>query len=130
MDETMKELQDYDFEINKYTGNDWDFGENNPYYNPDKCGLVPVCEIEWSEPDYSFDTTVIWKAENGKLYTASDSGCSCPMPFEDYHKLSDLTIVDKNVLDNLKTQMRNNNYITPEKAQEFFYKIRDAVKSW
>ena len=125
----MDDLKDYEFEINKYSGNDWDFDGNNPYYSPEKCGLSVVCEVEWSEPDYSFDTTVVWKAGNGKLYTASDSGCSCPTPFEDFHKLTDLTLVDKSVLDNLKAQMRSSNYVTPEKAQEFFYKIRSAVTS-
>ncbi len=123
----MNDLENYDFEINKYVGDEWEF-EENPYYHPEKCGLTPVCEIEWTEPNYSFDTTVIWKAVNGKLYTASDSGCSCPTPFEDYKKLSDLTVVNKNVLDNLKLAMRKSDYIRPEAAQDFFYKIRDALK--
>ena len=125
----MNDLKDYDFDVDKYAGNDdWGFEGNNPYYNPDKCGLVPVCEVEWYEPIYSFDTTVVWKAGNGKLYTASDSGCSCPTPFDDYHKLSDLTLVDESVLGALEAQMRCSDYVSPAQAQEFFYKIRDAVR--
>jgi hypothetical protein len=37
-----------------------------------------------------FDYRVIWRHADGTLYTARDSGCSCPSPFEDYTSLSDL----------------------------------------
>lgn len=68
-------------------------GYDNPdvYYNPDKFGLTIIGEVEWSEPCYSFDTTVVWKHEDGTFYWASDSGCSCPTPFEDYTSLEDLS---------------------------------------
>lgn len=65
----------------------WD---NNPYYTPEAFGLTIVGEVEWSEPCYSFDTTVVWKDEEGNFYWASDSGCSCPSPFEDYNSLEQL----------------------------------------
>lgn len=55
---------------------------NDPYYNPEKFGLTKIAEMEWSEPCYSFDMTVAWLDANGKLYWGSDSGCSCPSPFE------------------------------------------------
>ena len=57
--------------------------DSNVYYSPEKFGLEEVGQIEWSEPDYSFDTTVVWKDEEGNFYQARDSGCSCPSPFED-----------------------------------------------
>lgn len=57
---------------------------DNPYYSPEKFGLTTVGEIEWEEPCYSFDTTVVLKDSNDVLYWASDQGCSCPMPFEDH----------------------------------------------
>lgn len=63
--------------------------ETNVYYNPEKYGLEVVTEVEWSEPCYSFDTTIVWK-KGKKFYWASDSGCSCPAPFEDYNSLDDL----------------------------------------
>lgn len=53
------------------------------YYNPEAFGLREVGQIEWTEPFYSFDTTVLWeRPDDGKLFWESDSGCSCPSPFE------------------------------------------------
>jgi hypothetical protein len=52
--------------------------------------LVFLTDFEWSEPDYSFDTQQFWTdTETGLVYTAHDSGCSCPSPFEDF-QVSDL----------------------------------------
>lgn len=59
------------------------------YHQPEKFGLRPVFEYELREPCYSFDTFVMWKHEDGPLYWAHDSGCSCPSPFEDYTSLDD-----------------------------------------
>lgn len=56
---------------------------NNIYYNPEKFGLSIVGEIEFDEPNYSFDFGVVWKTKNNKFYYGHDSGCSCPTPFED-----------------------------------------------
>lgn len=64
---------------------------NNPYSTPDKYGLTTVGQVEWSEPCYDFDLTVVWWTEDGRLYWADDSGCSCPSPFEDFTKLDELT---------------------------------------
>ncbi len=60
------------------------------YINPEEFGLQVVAEIDYSDGDYMFDYRVVWVSENGKLYTGRDMGCSCPSPFEDYHKLEDL----------------------------------------
>jgi hypothetical protein len=64
---------------------------DNPYYDPEKFGLRTVGEIEWSEPNYNFDLTVLWRDGVGRLYWGDDSGCSCPAPFEDVRSLDDLT---------------------------------------
>lgn len=65
----------------------WD---NNPYYDPSKFGLELVDSIEWDGEDYQFHITAVWRQARGKYYVATDSGCSCPSPFEDYDKLEDL----------------------------------------
>lgn len=66
--------------------------ETNPYYSPEAHGLKPVYEFELTEPFYSFDTVCVWHHEDSnKFYWAHDTGCSCPVPFEDYNSLSDLT---------------------------------------
>jgi len=63
--------------------------EYNPYYSPEKLGLKIVGVVE-KEPDYDFDMFVVWESEDGTIYMASDSGCSCPSPFEDYHSIEQL----------------------------------------
>lgn len=61
------------------------------YFYPENHGLELVAMIDYSSGDYCFDYRVIWKhKETGALYTARDSGCSCPGPFEDYSKIEDL----------------------------------------
>lgn len=65
----------------------WD---NNIYYNAGSYGLELVAMVELAEPDYSFDLMGIWKGAEG-YYLATDSGCSCPSPFENYNDIGDLT---------------------------------------
>lgn len=62
----------------------------NVMYNPEAYGLEYVCEVELSEPDWSFDTLRVLKGKDG-YYMGTDSGCSCPSPFENYHGIEDLT---------------------------------------
>jgi len=63
----------------------------NPYYNPEKCGLEIIEFIDNSKYEYTFDYTIIWRdIETGKYYEGSDSGCSCPTPFEDFRSLADM----------------------------------------
>jgi hypothetical protein len=64
--------------------------ERNPYYFPAALGLETVGEVEWGDEPCAFDLTVVWKGEGG-YYLASDSGCSCPSPFEAYTSLEKLT---------------------------------------
>lgn len=47
-------------------------------------------DLDLSEPDWSFDYLSFWvRKDNGQILYSTDSGCSCPMPYED-HKVSDL----------------------------------------
>jgi hypothetical protein len=67
----------------------------NIYYDPDKFGLTPVGEIDWSSGSYEFDYTVVWKRDlDGRFVYAEDSGCSCPVPFESTG-VDDLTVLPK-----------------------------------
>jgi hypothetical protein len=56
----------------------------DPYGQPEKFGLTMIGEVEFSEPDYSFDFAIVLADGDGALYWARDSGCSCPSPFEDH----------------------------------------------
>lgn len=55
----------------------------NPYYSAAKLGLEQL-EFDRSSGSYEYDTIVFWATKDGRIYTASDSGCSCPTPFEGY----------------------------------------------
>lgn len=67
---------------------DW---ETDVYYNPEKHELETVGTIQWDEPCYSFDITAVWyHRDTGTFYWGSDSGCSCPSPFENVTDKSQL----------------------------------------
>ena len=71
---------------------------SNVYYNPEDYGLKIVSQIDYSDGNYVFDTRVVWvEPATGNFYTARDSGCSCPVPFEDYSKTGNsyTTALDK-----------------------------------
>lgn len=57
----------------------------NPYYNPQELGLDMI-SFDRDDLCYAFDTLCFWvvKGSTGSVFTAQDSGCSCPTPFEDY----------------------------------------------
>lgn len=63
---------------------------NNVYSTPEHYGLTIIGEVEWSDGCYQFDTTVVWRDAAGRLFWASDSGCSCPAPFEYFNGRDDL----------------------------------------
>lgn len=65
----------------------WD---RNIYYNPEVYNLELVDSVELEEDAYSFYKLAIWKDKEG-YYLGTDSGCSCPEPFENYDGKEDLT---------------------------------------
>jgi hypothetical protein len=49
----------------------------------DRNGSTFVGEVEWDDESYSFNLTAVWRNDStGQFEWADDSGCSCPMPFE------------------------------------------------
>lgn len=104
--------------------------DSNIYYSPEKFGLTTVAEIEYSSGSYEFDTRVVWKDQQGKLFTDRDSGCSCPTPFED----SNLTNIDPLNYDELSKEVsaeshnEYHSYLSPETGQEFLAKVREAMR--
>lgn len=53
----------------------------NPYYHPEKLGLEMIV-FDGDGLSYEYNTLCFWRASNGAVFTASDSGCSCPTPFD------------------------------------------------
>lgn len=54
----------------------------NPYYNPETFGLEMI-SFEDRNSCYDYNTQCFFATADGLIYAASDSGCSCPVPFED-----------------------------------------------
>lgn len=69
------------------------WGTDDLYNQPEKFGLTQIGCLDDPEASYSFDYLIVWKHEDGRVFYAEDSGCSCPSPFEDFTKLEDATEV-------------------------------------
>lgn len=63
--------------------------EGNVYYSPEKLGLKILKELS-EDLSYEFNIFLVLQDTEGNLYTTSDSGCSCPTPFETYTSIEDL----------------------------------------
>ena len=57
----------------------------NPYYAPEKLNLDMLA---FDEPNmcYEYNTLCFWATDDGRVFTAADSGCSCPTPFEEHDR--------------------------------------------
>ncbi|MFJ3084463.1 hypothetical protein ACIPJG_32565 [Streptomyces halstedii] len=67
--------------------------DTNVYYNPGATGLTTVGEVD-TDGGYGFDMLVVWQRdEDGALFWATDSGCSCPSPFDACNSPDDLTAI-------------------------------------
>lgn len=53
--------------------------------------LKMIGSAELSAPYYSFDLIGAWVDKSGGIYLSTDSGCSCPMPWENHGTIDDLT---------------------------------------
>ena len=58
--------------------------------DPEKYGLEIVGSLDDPDACYSFNILLVWQHADGRLFYATDSGCSCPSPFEGYKSLDDL----------------------------------------
>ena len=62
-------------------------------WNPSEHGWNFIGEIDWNNEPWEFYCTVVYK--KGRKYLAgTDSGCSCPIPFED-HSEGDYSVFTK-----------------------------------
>jgi hypothetical protein len=64
------------------------------YYHPEHHGLEEVLEFDAHNAPWEFSLLwVVRETSTGKLYAATDEGCSCPVPFEDHTFPTDFTEV-------------------------------------
>lgn len=97
---------------------------NNPYYYPDQCGLEIFENIDTGE-SYEFDMIVIWrKLDDNTMWWDVDSGCSCPVPFDDGDDRHDLKQITKETFHNFDEALKNHYRITDED----YHRIRNRVK--
>ena len=53
--------------------------------SPEDHGLIEVLTLNLCEDMYAFDLVVVFMdVKTKKFYTAADTGCSCPIPFEQF----------------------------------------------
>ncbi len=71
---------------------------------------------------------VVWKDDKGNHYLATDSGCSCPSPFENYHDIESLTRFDENSLQVVDDALRAVK-ASYEESKSFLDEIRDSLKA-
>lgn len=80
---------------------------DNIYYNPEKWGMSIFDSID-TAGSYEFDMFVIWqKQDDNTLWYATDSGCSCPTPFENINSMRDLNQITADTLYNFEQELRN-----------------------
>ncbi len=68
---------------------------SNVYSDPEYLGLEIIEALDEEGLGYEFNTLCVWKDKEGNLYFATDSGCSCPSPFEDYNSIDSLERITK-----------------------------------
>ena len=58
----------------------------NVCYNPRECGLTTLDTMDEYGLSCEFNTMILWQdIKTDRVFYAHSSGCSCPMPFEEYH---------------------------------------------
>lgn len=75
------------------------YGSPDPYYQPEAFGLTQIGLLDDPNACWSFNYLAVWQHEDGRVFWAQDSGCSCPSPFEDYNSLDDLDEVTDDTWD-------------------------------
>lgn len=100
------------------------------YYQPEKFGLTPVAEIDYSSGSYEFHIRVVWRHSSGLILTARDAGCSCPSPFEDVTSLEDTELFDYDVIEAEVASHMGESWsdVTPLVAADFLNRVRRASK--
>lgn len=96
----------------------------NPYYDPEKCGLEIFESID-TGGSYEFDMFVIWrKLDDNTLWWDTDSGCSCPTPFDPHEDRHDLTPITEDTIHNFYEALENHYHIT----RDDIYNIKNKVE--
>jgi len=95
----------------------------NVYYNPELSGLKIFEDLD-TAGSYEFDIFLILEDALGMLYYCSDSGCSCPTPFEDVTEVMEIT---KDTLYNFDKALENHSGIGTSDYLRISKKVKDHL---
>lgn len=99
----------------------------NPYYSPELCGLELFYSIDTAD-SYEFDIFAIWKKlDDGTLWYDTDSGCSCPSPFDNCDHGHDLKPITKETFFNFEQCLSNHNRLSPNEFISIIKKVKDHL---
>lgn len=98
--------------------------QHNPYYSPEECGLKLVDSVD-TAGSYEFDIFAIWiKLDDFSIWWDTDSGCSCPVPFEiGSHDLKEVT---EDTFYNFELGLKNHRNFKPED----YFRLLKTVKNY
>jgi hypothetical protein len=100
--------------------------DKNPYYSPQLCGLEIFEEID-TAGSYEFDMFVIWKKlDDNTLWYDTDSGCSCPVPFEDSRH--DLRLINDDLFHGFDEALKNHDHISIDDYIRIKNKVKDYLR--
>lgn len=102
--------------------------DTNPYYNPENLGLQLEAEYDLYGEAYEFSLVIVLRDQDGTLWGAFDSGCSCPTPFEDHTFPTDFTMI--RTADDVDGIIRSNaygDYVDRAGRQEFLRRVRELL---
>lgn len=86
--------------------------KTNPYYHPENCGLGIFESID-TAGSWEYDIFCIWeKLDDKTLWWDTDSGCSCPIPFDNSDNGHDLKPITKDAFFNFEQGLENHPNIT------------------
>ena len=99
--------------------------KDNPYYNPEKCGLEIFEQVD-TGGHYEYDMLVIWrKLDDFTLWYDTDAGCSCPTPFDDYRH--DLKPITKDTLYGFNQALENHTDISREHINKIYNNVKQFL---
>ena len=101
----------------------------NPYYNPEKCGLEIFDSID-TAGSYEFDLFVIWrKLDDNTLWWDSDAGCSCPSLFDNGDNGNDLKPITNDTFHGFDEALKNHYEISAADYKAMKKKVKDFLKA-
>lgn len=99
---------------------------DNPFYSPESCGLEIFDSID-TAGSYEFDIFCIWKKlDDNTLWWDSDSGCSCPSPFDDHGH--DLKPITEETFYNFQQALENHYRISQGEINDLSSKVKQHLK--